>query len=502
MKSHVLVVDQGTTSTRAIVFGPDAAPVATAQQEFKQIYPRPGWIEHDPEDLWATTLTTMREAVGKSGLAPAAFASLGIANQRETSLLWSRKTGEPIYNAIVWQDRRTADHCARLKADGAESLINERSGLLIDPYFSATKIAWILDNVAGARALAERGELAFGTVDCYLLWRLTQGAVHATDATNASRTLLFNIRSGEWDDDLLRLFGVPAAILPEVKDTTDDFGVVAKEHLGFELPISAVVGDQQAALVGQACFAPGAIKATYGTGGFILLNTGAKPVQSKHRLLTTIAYQWAGQRAYALEGSIFSAGASVQWLRDALGVVASAAETGALAAEADPEQAVYLVPAFAGLGAPHWNSEARGTITGLTRGSTRKELARAALESVGYQTRDLLEIMRLDAGEAPAEDAATTIRVDGGMSSSDWTMQFLADVLDTAVDRPMVRETTALGAAFLAGWRAGVYPDPEAFAQSWRLERRFFPAMTALERERRCRGWRDAVARSLLAPRE
>ena len=502
MKSHVLVVDQGTTSTRAIVFGPDAAPVATAQQEFKQIYPRPGWIEHDPEDLWATSLATMREAVGKSGLAPAAFASLGIANQRETTLLWSRKTGKPIYNAIVWQDRRTSDLCARLKAEGAEALINERSGLLIDPYFSATKIAWILDNVAGARALAERGELAFGTVDCYLLWRLTQGAVHATDATNASRTLLFNIRSGEWDDDLLRLFGVPAAILPEVKDTTDDFGVAAREYLGFELPISAVVGDQQAALVGQACFAPGAIKATYGTGGFILLNTGAKPVQSKHRLLTTIAYQWAGQRAYALEGSIFSAGASVQWLRDSLGVVASAAETGALAAEADPEQAVYLVPAFAGLGAPHWNSEARGTITGLTRGSTRKELARAALESVGYQTRDLLEIMRLDAGQAPGEGAARTIRVDGGMSSSDWTLQFLADVLDTAVDRPMVRETTALGAAFLAGWRAGVYPGPKAFAQSWRLERRFSPAMTAIERERRCRGWRDAVARSLLAPGE
>jgi glycerol kinase len=502
MKSHILVVDQGTTSTRSIVFGPDAAPASTAQREFKQIYPHPGWIEHDPADLWGTTLATMREVVGKAGLSPGALASFGLANQRETTLVWSRKTGEPVYNAIVWQDRRTADHCARLNAEGGETLVNDRAGLLLDPYFSATKIAWILDNVAGARGRAERGELIFGTVDTYLLWRLTNGAVHATDPTNASRTMLFNIHTGTWDEELLRLFRVPAAMLPEVKDTAGDFGEIAAEHLGFPLPILSIAGDQQAALIGQACFAPGMVKATYGTGGFVLLNTGSTPVRSTHRLLTTIAYQWAGERAYALEGSIFSAGASVQWLRDGLGIVASSAETGALAAEADPEQAVYLVPAFAGLGAPHWSSEARGTIAGLTRGSTRKELARAALESVGYQTRDLLRAMHADVGGAFGAGAQSVIRVDGGMTASDWTMQFLADMLGAPVDRPNVRETTALGVAFLAGWQAGVFAGPEDFAKTWRLERRFAPKMSEAEREKRYKGWRDAVARSLLNPVE
>jgi glycerol kinase len=498
--SHVLVIDQGTTSTRAIVFGPDAAPVATAQQEFRQIYPHPGWIEHDPADLWATTVSTMREAIGRAALPPSALAAIGLTNQRETALVWSRETGEPIYNAIVWQDRRTADLCQQLQADGLEPLVTERSGLLLDPYFSATKIAWILDNVDGARARAERGELAFGTVDTYLMWRMTNGAVFATDATNASRTLLFDIDQGVWDDDLLRLFRVPRAILPDVEDTVGEFGALTKEHLGFSLPILAVAGDQQAALVGQACFAPGMVKATYGTGGFILLNAGAKPFRSKHRLLTTIAYQWRGERVYALEGSIFSAGASVQWLRDSLGIIASSAEAGALAQEADPEQAVYLVPAFAGLGAPYWSSEARGTIVGLTRGSTRNEIARAALESVAYQTRDLLEAMRADVGATFAGGAPNVIRVDGGMTASDWTMQFLSDLLEAPVDRPTVLETTALGVAFLAGWQAGLFAGPEEFSNTWRLQHRFRPTMTAEERERRYMGWRDAVSRSLLKP--
>jgi glycerol kinase len=497
LASHVLVVDQGTTSTRSIVFGPDAAPVAIAQQEFAQIYPHAGWVEHDPEEIWSTTLATMREAIAKANLPAGAVAALGLTNQRETAIVWNRRSGQPIYNAIVWQDRRTAEACNRLKAEGAEALAHARCGLLLDPYFSATKIAWILDNVAGARAGAERGELAFGTVDSYLLWRLTNGLVHATDATNASRTLLYDIGVGAWDDELLRLFRIPRSMLPEVKDTAGEFAVAAAEWLGFPLPILAVAGDQQAALVGQACFAPGDVKATYGTGGFILLNTGASRVQSSHRLLTTIAYQWRGERRYALEGSIFSAGATVQWLRDSLGVIAASAESGELAAAADAEQPVYVVPAFAGLGAPHWSSDARGTISGLTFGSTRKEIARAALESVGFQTRDLLDAMRADAG---ASRGGAAMRVDGGMSASDWTMQFLADMLGAPVDRPTVVETTAAGVAFLAGWQAGLYPGPDEFAKAWRLERKFTPAMSEAERERRYRGWRDAVARSLLKP--
>lgn len=500
MTSRVLVVDQGTTSTRAIVFGADTGPVAMAQQEFKQIYPHPGWIEHDPEDLWRTTLATMQDAVAKAGIAAQDIAAVGITNQRETTLVWSRATGEPVYNAIVWQDRRTAELCAHLKAEACETVVSERTGLLIDPYFSGTKVAWILDNVAGARERAERGELAFGTVDSYLLWRLTGGALHVTDATNASRTMLFNIHTGAWDDDLVRLFRVPAAMLPQVRDTAGDFGTTAAKYLGAALPVLAVAGDQQAALIGQACFTPGMVKATYGTGGFILLNTGSAPFRSTHRMLTTIAYQLEGTRHYALEGSIFVVGAAVQWLRDALGLVASSAETGVLAAQADQEQAVYLVPAFAGLGAPYWSSDARGTITGLTRGTTRKELARAALESVGYQTRDLLNAMYADVGASAAGDVRPVIRVDGGMSASDWTMQFVADVLDAPVDRPVVRETTALGVAFLAGWQAGIFSSPENFSKTWRLDRRFEPVMTAAVREQRCRGWSDALARSLMTP--
>ncbi|MGD0332584.1 MAG: glycerol kinase GlpK [Xanthobacteraceae bacterium] len=495
---YILAVDQGTTSTRTIIFGADGTPLSIAQEEFRQIYPHPGWIEHDPNDIWQTTLTTMRAALHKAALPPGDVAAIGITNQRETTLVWSRETGEPICNAIVWQDRRTADLCASLAADGCEEMVTERTGLLLDPYFSATKIRWILDNVSGARARAEKGELAFGTVDTYLLWRLTNGHVHATDATNASRTLLFNIRSGTWDEELLRLFKVPPSLLPEVRDTAGQFGTAAAEHLGRKIAILAVAGDQQAALVGQACLAPGMVKATYGTGGFILLNTGPTPVRSRHRLLTTIAYQWQGTRHYALEGSIFVVGAAVKWLRDALGIITSSAHASELAAQADLEQPVYFVPAFSGLGAPYWNTSARGTITGVTHGTTRKELARAVLESVGYQTRDLLAAMYADAGELGERGSKPVIRVDGGMSASDWTMQFLADVLDVQVDRPTIRETTALGVALLAGWQAGVYSAPDSFSQTWRLDRTFRPAMSESVRRRRCEGWRDAMARTLL----
>ena len=491
MSDHILVVDQGTTSTRAIVFDENLRAKAAAQQEFRQIFPRPGWVEHDPEEIWTTTRATIREAVaGIEGR----IAAIGLANQRETTLVWDRKTLQPIYNAIVWQDRRTASHCQRLRDEGASEMVSERSGLVLDPYFSAAKIAWILDNVPGARARAERGELAFGTVDTFLIARMTGGARHATDATNASRTSLFNIASGAWDEALLKLFDVPPALLPEVLDCAADFGLARKEAIGLDAPILGVAGDQQAALIGQACFSPGMVKSTYGTGAFLLLNIGATRVASQQNLLTTIGYQWGGKRVYALEGSIFSAGAAVQWLRDGLGIVATSAQVSEIAREADPESGVYLVPAFAGLGAPSWDAHARGLISGLTRGATRKEIARAALESVAFQTRDLVEAMRLDAGGSV--DAAA-IRVDGGMSASDFTMQFLADMLAAPVDRPGSVETTALGAAFLAAWRAGLVEGPEAFAGAWRVERRFEPSMPDAERTRRYAGWREALARCL-----
>ncbi len=504
MSGAILVIDQGTTSTRAILFDAAYATVASAQEEFRQIYPEPGWIEHDPEDLWSTTLSTAREALRRAG-GGLEVVALGIANQRETVVVWDRATGQPIHNAIVWQDRRTAARCASLKKAGHEALVQSRSGLLLDPYFSATKIAWILDNVSGAREKAKRGDLAFGTVDSFLLWRLTDGAVHATDATNASRTCLYDIHRGAWDDELCRLFDVPRAMLPEVMDCAAEFGTAASHHLGLALPIRGIAGDQQGALIGQACFEPGMVKATFGTGAFVLLNVGPEPVASSHNLLSTVAYQFRGRRTYAVEGSIFSAGATVQWLRDGLGIIGSASESGPLAAEADPAQPVYLVPAFAGLGAPHWNSDARATLTGVTRGTTRREIARAALEGVGYQTYDLINAMLADA-EALSGGLDTVaeakgqgvIRVDGGMSASDWTMQFLADILASEVDRPAVLETTALGAAYLAGWQSGFYPEPEAFAETWRRERRFTPAMKPEERDRKLIGWRDAVARTVL----
>lgn len=493
MTTHVVAVDQGTTSSRAIVFRSDLTIAGLAQQEFPQHYPAPGLVEHDPEDLWRTTVETLRTAMERAGIGAVDVAAIGITNQRETTIVWERATGRAIHPAIVWQDRRTAEVCAALKAEGHEPSVSLKTGLLLDPYFSATKIAWILDAVPGARARAEAGDLAFGTVDSFLIWRLTGGAVHATDATNASRTLLFDIVKGAWDEDLCRLFRVPMAMLPEVRDCAADYGVTTPDILDRPVAIRGVAGDQQAATIGQACFEPGMTKATYGTGCFALLNTGTTPVRSQKRLLTTIAYQFDGRRTYALEGAIFIAGAAVQWLRDGLGLIASASETAALAANADPAQEVYLVPAFVGLGAPWWNAEARGALYGLTRGTTRREIARAALEAVAYQTRDLIEAMRHD---WPGT-AETVLRVDGGMTASDWTMQFLADLLDAPVDRPVVMETTALGAAYLAGLCAGVLPAPEVFAARWALERRFEPQIDPAIRDRKWRGWCDAVRRTL-----
>jgi glycerol kinase len=489
--SFVLAIDQGTTSSRAMVFRADLSVVAIAQAEFPQHFPASGWVEHDPEDIWNSTIAVCRDTLKKAGLAPREIAAIGITNQRETTIVWDRVTGQAVHRAIVWQDRRTADFCARLKGAGHEPTITAKTGLIIDPYFSGTKVAWILDNVPGARARAMRGELLFGTVDCYLLWRLTGGKVHATDATNASRTLLFNIHTGAWDDDLLKLLRVPRAMLPEVKDSSHPFGETASDLFGGGIAICGMAGDQQAATIGQACFSPGMIKSTYGTGCFALLNTGATPVASKNKLLTTIAYQLGGKRTYALEGSIFVAGSAVQWLRDGLGVIKQAAETGPLAEKSDSAQSVYLVPAFVGLGAPYWNPRVRGALFGLTRNTGAPELAHAALESVCYQTCDLWEAMRADWPEAKA--ANIVLRVDGGMTASDWTMQRLADLLDAPVDRPVVQETTALGAAYLAGLSAGVYPEPEKFADNWRLERRFKPNMSATTRERKLKGWARAV---------
>ncbi|MBM3520096.1 MAG: glycerol kinase GlpK, partial [Alphaproteobacteria bacterium] len=489
MAGYILAIDQGTTSSRAILFYGKLKPVATSQKEFRQHFPASGWVEHDAEEIWSSVLSTCREALRKARIKSSAVKAIGITNQRETTVVWDRKTGKPIHRAIVWQDRRTADHCAKLRAEGREARFAGKTGLLLDPYFSGTKVAWILDRVKGARARAEAGELCFGTIDSFLIWRLTGGKVHATDATNASRTLLFNIHSGAWDDELLGVLGVPAAMLPEVKDCAADFGVTEPRHFGAAIPIRGVAGDQQAATVGQACFAPGMMKSTYGTGCFALLNTGDRAVASRNRLLTTIAYQLGGKRTYALEGAIFVAGAAVQWLRDGLKVVKSAAETGALAKGADPAQSVYLVPAFVGLGAPYWNAEARGALFGLTRATTARELSRAALESVCYQTRDLLEAMRRDWGSA----GETVLRVDGGMTVSDWTMQCLADMLAAPVDRPKILETTALGAAYLAGLGAGLLPAPEVFAKSWKLDKRFVPRLDAETREAKYAGWKTAV---------
>jgi glycerol kinase len=494
MKGLILAIDQGTTSTRAILFDNRMKVVGSGQKEFAQQYPASGWVEHDAEDIWESVVTTVKAALKSAVRDVSEVAAVGITNQRETVVIWERTTGKPIHNAIVWQDRRTAPLCQKLKKQGLEKKFSKRTGLLIDPYFSGTKIAWMLDNVKGARKRAENGELVAGTIDSFLIWRLTGGKVHATDATNASRTLVYNIEKNAWDEELLGILNIPAKMMPEVKDCADDYGSIEKSIFGAEIRILGVAGDQHAATIGQACFEPGMLKSTYGTGCFALLNTGADLVRSKNRLLTTIAYRLNGKTTYALEGSIFIAGAAVQWLRDGIKVIGKAEQSGKLAAEADPTQDVYLVPAFVGLGAPYWDSEARGAMFGLTRNSGPAEFARAALESVAYQTRDLLDAMHKD---WKGGSAKTVLRVDGGMVASDWTMQRLADILDAPVDRPTILETTALGAAWLAGSQAGVWPNADEFAKGWALERRFQPEMDASVRAAKLLGWRDAVRRTL-----
>ncbi|WP_289149777.1 glycerol kinase GlpK [uncultured Salipiger sp.] len=487
---YILAIDQGTTSSRAILFDKDLKIAAIAQEEFAQHYPHSGWVEHDCSDLWTTTAATCRGVMEKAGLGAADIAGIGITNQRETTLVWDRNTGQPVYDAIVWQDRRTSEFCKALKAEGHEETVTRKTGLLLDPYFSGTKVAWILDNVEGARARAEAGELVFGTVDTWLIWKMTGGREHVTDATNAARTMLYDIRHGRWSSTMCELLGIPMSMLPEVRDCAADFGMARADLFGTEIPILGVAGDQQAATIGQACFRPGMLKSTYGTGCFALLNTGEELVTSQNRLLSTIAYQLDGKRTYALEGSIFIAGAVIQWLRDGLKVIREARESQPLAEAADAAQGIVLVPAFTGLGAPYWNAECRGAVFGLTRNSGPAELARAALESVGYQTRDLLEAMHAD--WTGADD--TALRVDGGMSASDWAMQFLADITGASVDRPQVLETTAMGAAWLAGQRAGIYPDMEGFAETWALERKFEAAMDAELREEKYAAWKRAVA--------
>lgn len=494
MSSYILAIDQGTTSSRAIIFDNQFRPVASDQLEFKQYFPSDGQVEHDAEEIWQTVVRTCRNAIAKSGVEASKIAGIGITNQRETTIIWDRKTHQAIAPAIVWQDRRTADYCSGLKEQGLEKTITQQTGLLLDPYFSATKIKYLLDNVEGARTKAENGDLAFGTVDSYLLWRLTGGKVHRTDATNASRTMLFNIGDNQWDAELLEIFDVPEALLPVVEDCAFDFGVCDPELFGAAIPILGIAGDQHAATLGQACFQPGMMKSTYGTGCFAMLNTGTELVPSSNRLLTTIAYRLNGETTYALEGSIFIAGAAVQWLRDGLKIISKASQTGELALTADDSQEIIVVPAFAGLGAPYWEPNARGAIFGITRGTTNAELAKATLEAVCFQTRDLIEAMNKD-WSGSSDDMV--LRVDGGMVESDWTMQFLADILDAPIDRPDILETTALGAAWLAGFKAGTWPGQEEFAKQWHLNNRFKPTMNEDIRNSKYRAWKSAVAATI-----
>ena len=490
-RKAILSIDQGTTSSRTLVFTPEGEVLFTAQEEFAQIYPQDGWVEHDAETIWNTTLSTLKEAYEFANSGGYDIIGIGITNQRETTIVWDRKTAKPIYNAIVWQDRRTAAICRELKTKHDEADVTAKTGLLLDPYFSATKAAWILDNVNGARKKAEDGELAFGTVDSFLIWRLTGGAVHATDATNASRTNLFNIHDSAWDNELLTIFNVPAKVLPEVKDSADDYGVTAKGLLPQQLPILGVAGDQQSAAIGQACFDVGSIKSTYGTGCFVILNTGDECLRSKNRLLSTVAYRINGKTTYALEGSIFIAGAAVQWLRDGIKIIDDARETQELVRGTKDNAGVYLVPAFTGLGAPHWDPDARGAIFGLTRDTGRAEIVRAALESVCYQTYDLFTAMKED-GVTP-----TRLRVDGGMVKNDWMVNYLSNVLDLPIDRPRVMETTALGVAYLAALQAGIYKSLDEVASNWKAQASFEPDMTAEQREAVLKGWHKAVGKVL-----
>ena len=486
-KPQLMAIDQGTSSSRTVIFDQDATVVASAQQEFPQEYPQPGWVEHDPEAIWKSVLEVTKQALSASDAA--AIVGLGITNQRETTLIWDRKNGECVHHAIVWQDRRTADYCQRLKEQGAEEAVIAKTGLRLDPYFSGTKIAWILEHVANARQRAEKGQLAFGTIDCFLLWRLTGGRVHATDASNASRTLLFNIHTQEWDGDLLDLFDIPDSLLPEVKDCADDFGVTARDVIGAEVPICGMAGDQQAALIGQAGFQAGATKSTYGTGCFVIANTGTEAVASKNNLLTTVAYRLDGKTTYGIEGSIFVAGSAIQWLRDQLRLIESAPDTEAIAESTGIVEHVHVVPAFAGLGAPYWDPNARAAILGLSRDSGIDEIVTATLQAVAYQTKDLISAMS-DDGMLPS-----VIRVDGGMVANDWFLQFLADMLDVAVERPVNVESTVLGAAFLAGLQSGVFASTSAIAELWASDRVFEPQMKDDKRSALYQGWQDAVAR-------
>ncbi|AUM14467.1 glycerol kinase GlpK [Ketobacter alkanivorans] len=490
MSQYLLSIDQGTTSSRAIIFDQRGAIVTSAQQEFTQFFPADGWVEHDAEEIWESTLAVCRQALKNAQLPASSIAGIGITNQRETTIIWERDTGKPIHKAIVWQDRRTSATCLALKQQGHEQAVQSATGLLIDPYFSATKVAWILDNVEGARQRAEQGELAFGTVDSFLLWRLTNGASHKTDATNASRTLLFNIHSQGWDDELLRLFRVPKAILPEVEDSAADFGSADAQWLGAQIPVAGIAGDQQAALIGQACFKPGMIKSTYGTGCFMILNTGSEALASTNRLLTTVAYRLNGEVTYGLEGSIFIAGAAIQWLRDGIALISHARETEAMAQEVGVEHGVYMVPAFTGLGAPYWDPEARGALFGLTRDTGIKDIVTAGLQSVAYQTKDLIHAMEADGAGKP-----TTLRVDGGMVANNWVVQFLSDVLNVNVDRPAIIETTALGVAYLAGLQVGVYQSLDDISLLWHCERHFSPEMSDDLRNDLYKGWLKAVER-------
>ena len=492
-KQYILSIDQGTTSSRGVLFDENYEIISIGQNEFTQFFPDSGWVEHDPEEIWTSTLESCRSAIKQSKINPNQIRAIGITNQRETTVVWDKETGMPIYNAIVWQDRRTSDYCQSLRSLGHESLVNQKTGLLLDPYFCATKIAWILDHVDGAREKANKGGLLFGTIDCFLMWRLSNQKIHSTDATNACRTLLYNIHDGCWDKDLLDLFNVPASMLPEVYDNAADFGVADESIFGSEIAIAASIGDQPSALVGQACFHPGMVKSTYGTGCFVLINTGYEPVKSNNKLLTTLAFQVNGKTCYALEGSIFIAGAAVQWLRDGLKFIESAEQSETLAMKAEDSQDVYLVPAFVGLGAPHWDPDCRGALFGMTRNTGPAEITKATLESVCYQTSDLLSAISKDLGESKL----SAIRVDGGMAASNWTMQMLSDLVELPVDRPKNLETTALGAAYLAGMQVGFYPPMDEFSESWQSESLFNSKMKEELRARKLAGWKDAVRRTL-----
>lgn len=491
MKQYLLSIDQGTTSSRAMLFDESGKGCFTAQKEFTQYFPNDGWVEHDPEEIWSTTIDVVTQALSKAKQDKIEVAAIGITNQRETTVVWDRATGQPVYNAIVWQDRRTADYCESLKAQGYESQVTSKTGLLLDPYFSGTKVNWILNHVDGVRERALRGELAFGTIDSFLIWRLTEGKVHATDATNASRTMLFNIHNQSWDDELLDILDVPSSLLADVRDSSADYGVTSRAVLGAEIQIGGVAGDQHSALIGQACFQPGMIKSTYGTGCFMILNTGSKPIHSSSKLLTTVAYRLNGVTTYALEGSIFVAGAALQWLRDGIGIIESASQTEAMASSLNSNKGVYLVPAFTGLGAPHWDPDARAAIFGMTRDTGPAELVRATLESVCYQTADLLDAMRSD-GQAPV-----SLRVDGGMVQNNWLCGFLADILDVTVERPLETETTALGAAYLAGLQIGIYDSIESIAKTWQSEKLFEPEMDSTSRDKLLANWHLAVQKVL-----